>query len=462
MYGKLTRGLTLVVLLAVMLTACAAPQPQQQPTAAPTQAAEQPAAAPTQEAAPPPEPASAEPLRVWITWGDNPAQLQSLFDKYGAANNVKVEVTAPVDEEKVLPALTSSNPPDILIMGGGDLVKSYAAEGLVVELSDAVRAGGIDMADIYPAPLVQCEQGGKYYCLPWGSDLYGFFWNKDMFEAAGLDPERPPQTMEELVEYADKLTKVGADGKIEQIGFIPDLSWSHTDLYASVFGGFWYNKDGTKVTANSQPMIDALKWQQQFYTKYGTDEVLSFSSGFGEYMSPDHPFYAGKVAMMVEGEWQTGPNFISKYKPELNYGVVAFPPPAGNPERAKTVVAQGTVAVIPAKARDKEASAKLLAWMLSPEIIAEEMVTNANLPTSKKAALDPRFSESPKFKVFVDLMASPNAKAMITTPISLELNDALGTVEEQVLHTGADPEPLLNEVQQKFAPMLEEALLNLK
>ena len=62
-----------------------------------------------------------------------------------------------------------------------------------------------------------------------------------------------------------------------QIGFIPDFSWSHTDLYTRMFGGFWYNDDGTQVTANSQPMIDALNWQQQFYTKYGADQVLNFT-----------------------------------------------------------------------------------------------------------------------------------------------------------------------------------------
>jgi multiple sugar transport system substrate-binding protein len=288
--------------------------------------------------------------------------------------------------------------------------------------------------------------------------VYALFWNKDLFEAAGLDPESPPKTMEELVEMADKLTIVGDDGKLQQVGFIPDFSWGHTDLYANMFGGFWYNKDGTEVTANSQAMIDALKWQQQFYSKYGADEVLSFTSALGEYMSPDQGFYAGKVAMMTEGEWQTGPNFISQYKPELSYGVTAFPPPASNPERAETVVTQGTVALIPAKAKNLEASAKLLAWMMSPQVIADEMVANANLPTSKKAAQDPRFSENPNFKVFVDLMASPNAVAYITTPISLELEEALASVEEQVLHTGADPEPLLNEVQDKFAPMLAEAL----
>jgi multiple sugar transport system substrate-binding protein len=225
-----------------------------------------------------------------------------------------------------------------------------------------------------------------------------------------------------------------------------------------MFGGFWYNDDGTQLTVNSQPMIDAYTWQQQFYSKYGFDNVLSFSSSFGEYSSPDHPFYAGKVAMMVEGEWQTGPNFIQNFKPELNYGVVAFPPPADHLERANTVVNQGTVAVIPSGAKDKVASAKLLAWMMSPEIVAEEMVANANLPTSEKAAQDPRFSENPKFKVFLDLMSSSNAYPMITTPITMELSNAMGTAEEEILHTGADPKTTLDPIQAEFEPKLQEAL----
>jgi multiple sugar transport system substrate-binding protein len=397
-------------------------------------------------------------LNVWITWGDNPAQLQALFDKFGDANGYQVIVTAPVEEDKILPALTGSQPPDVLILSGGDLVKSYAEEELVVELSDSISSGGIDLNDFFPAPLEQCKQGEQIWCLPWGTDIYALFWNKDAFEAAGLDPERPPQTMEELVDYADQLTKI-TNGTIEQVGFIPDQAWGHSDLYVRMFGGFWYNEDGTEMTANSQPMIDMLLWQQQFYSKYGYDEVLAFATGFGDqYMSPDYPFYTGKLAMYVDGEWQTGPNFISALKPELNYGVAPFPPPADHPERANTGVVQGTVAVIPTNAKNPDISAKLLAWMMSPEIVAEEMCVNANLPTSKIAAQDPCFISNPKFKVFVDLMGSENSYYVITTPISLEFNDAYGLVEEEVLHTGADPVGLLNQLQEEFVPKLQEAL----
>jgi multiple sugar transport system substrate-binding protein len=183
--------------------------------------------------------------------------------------------------------------------------------------------------------------------------------------------------------------------------------------------------------------------------------VLEFAGGFGEYNSPDHPFFAGKVAMMVEGEWIAGPNYIPTFKPELNYGVVSFPPPASNPERAGTAVAQGTVVVIPSGGKQKTEAAKLLAWMMSPEIVAEEFCRNANLPTSKKAAEDPCFDINEQFKVFVDLAASPNIKPLITTPISLEINDAFSTASEEILHTGADSQETLDVIQTEYQDQLK-------
>jgi multiple sugar transport system substrate-binding protein len=397
-------------------------------------------------------------LRVWIVWGDNPEQIQSLFDQYGAEHGVTVEVTAPVDLERILPGLTGSDGPDVLVLSGGDLVKSYASEDLVLPLNEYVDSGLFDLADISEASIGQCMDGETILCLPWGADVYALFWNKDMFEAAGLDPEVPPATMEELAQFAEQLTIVNADGSLEQVGFIPDFSWSHLDLYVRMFGGFWYNDDGTEVTIDSQPMLDALAWEQQFYSNYGADNVMAFSSVLGGYTSPDQGFYAGRVAMMVDGEWQVGPNFIQNYKPDLNYGVTAFPPSEAHPELAGTVVVQGTAAIIPANAPNPDAAADLLAWMLSPEIVAEEMYANYNIPTSLTAAQDARFQSDPNFMVFIDLANGANATPIITTPISLELNDELGRIEEEVLHTGAEAQPLLTAAQEQYSQLLAEAL----
>ena len=137
------------------------------------------------------KPAEPEVLRVWIQWGDNPQQIQALFDKYTAETGIKVEVTAPLETDKILPALTGSEPPDVLVLSGGDLVKSYYKEALVEELSGAVKTGNIDLNDFFDAPLSQCKSGDKILCLPWGADMYALFWNKDLFEAAGTRPRGP-------------------------------------------------------------------------------------------------------------------------------------------------------------------------------------------------------------------------------------------------------------------------------
>jgi multiple sugar transport system substrate-binding protein len=436
MKNKLLKMLSLFAVASMLLVACGGQVPTEKP------AAQMPAQ-----------------LNVWITWGDNPQQLQALFDKFGQANNVKVVVTAPVEDDKILPALSGSEPPDILILGDSLKVKSYFKENLTVDLTNAIKTGGVDLNDIYESTLKQCRVGDKIICLPWGTDVYALYWNKDMFEAAGLDPNTPPKTLEELADFADKLTKVGSDGTIEQIGFIPDQAWGHTEVYSRMFGGFWYNDDGTKLTANSQPMLDALTWQQQFYKKYGYDNVTKFSTGFGDqYMSPDYPFYTGKLAMVVDGEWQTGPNFIAKFKPELNYGVAPLPPPAAHPELANTAVVEGTVVVMPANGKNQDAAAKLLAWMMSPAIVAEEMCYNANLPTSKKAAEDKCFTDNAKMKIFLDLMAGKNSVPYVNSPIATEFNDAQATAEENILHTGADPKTEMDKLQSEFAPKLEDAL----
>jgi hypothetical protein len=55
-------------------------------------------------------------------------------------------------------------------------------------------------------------------------------------------------------------------------------------------------------------------------------------------------------------------------------------------------------------------------------------------------------------------MASPNAEFIVTTPVSLEFNDAYSTVLQKVVHEGQDPKPLLDQLQEEFEAKLQEAL----
>jgi ABC-type glycerol-3-phosphate transport system substrate-binding protein len=146
----------------------------------------------------------------------------------------------------------------------------------------------------------------------------------------------------------------------------------------------------------------------------------------------------------------------------LNYGVAPIPVAASRMDMYGSATVGGTIVVVPAATKDKQATAKLLAWMESPEIVADIMSAFANLPSSIKAAQDPRFKQIKNFQVFIDIMAHPKSAGLMNSPVNQELNDAIGKAEEQIWQEGADPAQLLNAIQTEYEPKLKDAWAQVK
>ena len=196
-------------------------------------------------------------LRAWVTWADDRDQIQPLFDRYAQETSQPVKVASRVRLNQLEDALASDTPPDIVILSNNAPVASFYQQGFIEPLDNWIEVTDIDMADIYPAPLSQCKLSeGSYVCLPWGADTFALYWNKDLFTAAGLDPERPPLSMEEMLEHAEQMTVRNEAGELTQVGFIPDYPRPHTDLYAHMFSGSWFTKESGELMLNSQPKID--------------------------------------------------------------------------------------------------------------------------------------------------------------------------------------------------------------
>ena len=417
-------------------------------------------------------------LRVWVTWGDDRDQIQPLFDRYTQEPSQPVKVASRVRLNQLEEALGGDTPPDIVILSNNAPVASYYQQGWIEPLDHWIEETGIDVADIYSAPLSQCRLNDvTYSCLPWGADAYALYWNKDLFAAAGLDPERPPSSLEEMLEYAEQLTVRDEAGEFSQIGIVPDYPRSRIGLYAHMFGGSWIAEDSDRLMVNSQPMIDALNWQLESYSYLGIVEADQFVSSIYPYSNskhsvfggirmncqqchryappkknmPENGFYDGKIAMLVDGEWQVDAKYISNFKPDLNYGVAPFPASIFHPELANSSIIQGPVAIISSGTQDKDAAARLLAWMMTPETVAELAYSTNLLPTSHTAAQDLRFNRIPNYQMFMDLMASPNSSLIMSTRNSGEVNQALAEVERDLLHeTGGDPASLLSNIQTEF------------
>jgi multiple sugar transport system substrate-binding protein len=335
-------------------------------------------------------------------------------------------------------------------------------QNLFTPLEDFMNSEPALHEDQFFAPVWRMiAYDGHVWAVPTTTDTTCLLWNKTEFRKAGLDPERPPQTFEELMEYTVKLTIKGANGSIDQMGFLPWLPWDQAHMWGCLFGGDWF--DFTKdraVCGNDPAIIASLRWQQSFTLDpnaasnppYAMDpeKVQAFVKGIGDYMSVNNPFYLGKVAMITEGEWQV--TFIPKYAPGLEWGVAPIPQPAG--ARPATYCPSCNAEAIPSTARHKDAAKKYLRWFYNPRPdgrpapVSDYNFAIHNIPVRMKEAREDRFMNDPKFRVFVDeLFRNQHVDTQPMIPVSQYMLDEIERVREKVAFREMSPEQAARDVE---------------
>jgi ABC-type sugar transport system permease subunit/ABC-type glycerol-3-phosphate transport system substrate-binding protein len=234
-----------------------------------------------------------------------------------------------MDPQKLSTAIAGGVPPD-LVRQDRFTVGDWASRDAFQILDDLVKRDrnakdGIREKEFYAATWQEAVYKGHIYAIPDSTDDRALFYNKALFRAAGLDPNKPPRTWEDLLAIAPKLTKRGADGGIKQIGFMPNYGNVWLYMYSWQSGGEFMSPDGRKCTLANPFTTEAL----QFFVNMtnavgGRVKVDAFSSGFrGDALDP---FLTGKVAMKTDGNWFM--DGILRYNPTLDFGVVPSPVPA--------------------------------------------------------------------------------------------------------------------------------------
>lgn len=296
---------------------------------------------------------------VWWTpnWGE--ARAKELVTKFEAANpgiTVKMEVTVSNGlPAKVATALRSGSPPDLIEVQHG-WVPEYAQSGLVLPLDDVIK----DKDDYVPAALDYVSWDGKLWAIPYRIETHGVIYNKGAFKAAGLDPDKPPQTWPELIDAAKKLTGKTADGK-DQYGFAitGGGEFGNTVFRSLPFiwmnGGSIISDDMKKVTVNEPAAVEAVK----FYTGMLTDAKVSPPSTLQNDGTANRQlFIAGTVAMYQSGQFDIGS--IRKENPNIDIGVMQIPHPEGKETAA---VIGGWSFVIPKDAKNPDETKKFVQFL---------------------------------------------------------------------------------------------------
>ena len=147
---------------------------------------------------------------------------------------IEVEmVTISSIEQKLLIASAGGNPPDIAGIYSY-MTAGYADKGALTDLTELAKRDGVDRSQYIGRYYDLAVHRGKLWGLPTTPASVALHWNKRLFREAGLDPEKPPETLEQLDEMAEKLTKwevtLPSGEKQIKVGYLPDVPSSQKRL----------------------------------------------------------------------------------------------------------------------------------------------------------------------------------------------------------------------------------------
>lgn len=461
---------TLLLVLATVLAACGgqASQPAEQPTAAAPAPAAQATDAPAQDAAAQPTdaPAAQEAATQPAAAGDDVVTIEywqyafdarvkamnELIAKFEAENpGIKVVHNSEIPYEQFRDKIAASVPagvgPDVVTLFYG-WVPAWVDAGYIVPLpQDQFPAAEIESTF---TPLVKDARfKDQYYTLPTAVRTLALFWNKDLFKEAGLDPDKPPQTLDEFVEYAKKLTKTDEAGNITQEGFATEMTGQAHQWFREVllrqYGGQPYSDDNKTVQWNSEQGCKAFTWLSAFETEYktGSNDLFDGST---------EAFLQGKEALHIDGSFRLGS--ISENAPDLNFGVAELPVgPDGTKSTFGSYWTHGITTKAAADPKRQAAAVKFLKFITTPEAGTLWVNTVGELPAQLKAANDPKLKEDPKLGAFAAGLPYAHATFFVD---EAKQRQFMVDAYDAVRLTGADPCEVLNDAAAQEQALYDE------
>ena len=305
------------------------------------------------------------------TAGDLTNIMNSLCEQYNAEHEgVIVEPIFAGDYVQTMQrTLTSSkagNPPDLALLTSAD-VWTAVDEGIILPLQPFIDAEGEGFLDrFFPGMLEDSKVAGEFYAIPFQKSTPIFYYNKDMFREAGLDPEVAPQNWEELEEYAAKLTTADRYG-LE----VPIDQWLMS-IFIMQNGGEINNIEGTETYLDSPEAIEAMEYLLSLVQK----GYMPAKRLFGDSSSD---FVAGKTAMMYNS---TGSLAFVRDSASFDWGVAFLP--MGKERIVATGGGQFVISNGTSPAR-QQAAWDFAKWMTEPEQTAKWSIGSGFIAVSPEA-----------------------------------------------------------------------------
>jgi len=345
---------TLALLLAMLVSACAVPVPPP-PAAAPEATSSE---TTTEEAAP------AEDGVTTLTWGmwGSPAEIathQAVADAFMAEHpEIKIEITSDpwADYFTKMQTLWASGDasqiPDVLFLTP---VLPYAAQGVLENLDPYIEESGYDLEDYWPSLLDPAMYEGSVYGFPRDMSAEVLYYNKDIFDEVGIDYPTDEWTWDDLLAAAEALTVRDGD-QITRYGLA--MEGGKYQLFVGQNGGAILDDiNNPSACALAEPEAVAAI---EFFAGMMNDGVAMRDANLSQAGGDSAVFASGQAAMIIQNASR-----VSQFnQADLNYDVAAVPIPEGGQRSASAVGAAWTMS---AGSDDKDAAWTFLSWLQSTD-----------------------------------------------------------------------------------------------
>lgn len=375
-------------------------------------------------------------------------------------------------ELKFFLAVTGGNPPDLLNLDD-PIVADWAYRGALTpldELASPAEQQALDHGFLYPAAHRLGAYRDRMYALPNGLDIRLLYYNQTMLDQHGL---QPPTTPADLDNIAQRIAAYDSAGRRTLYGYLPDSRrlWA----WGVVFGGDFYDEATGRVTADSEPIVEALEWMAAYKTRYGADEISRFRTGDQSLPGKPFPLLAERYAVLMDGQWRV--RDIAAHQAEQQrrgepvtwFDVVPLPAPAGGRQRAGWV--NGNLFVVPRGAPQADGAWQFMKFWVglggNERAAAETCIAGGWIPVSNHVARQPVFQEylqhRPLFARFVSAAGGENQFPVPVIPGAPYFDSRVKEAAELVMLKANSPSPreALEEasrrVQQRLDALRQEA-----
>ncbi len=344
-------------------------------------------------------------------------EVTSIFAAWEKQNpGLKIEIISipfHLMKQKLVVSLRSGDAPDMGYVDGRWLQEMQSA-GFLSDLTNF--ANTLDRKDFFELPWKTATVGNKIFAIPDRIDPWMFFYNVDMFKAAGL--REFPKTMDELVATCQKLT---IPGKQYGFGLVGKNDATFIGRFLNIlyaFYGDFLTPDGKKAAINNKAGVAAFQFYGDLLNKYKVAQPSAIANSNADVRQL---LLTNQVAMMIDGPWARGT--LRQMNPKLNWSVGQIP-------RIKDKKPRFTMSswyyVIFNQSKVKEDAQKFTHFLLKPENQAQSVVT---IPGRKSAAAMPRF-QTLDWKPWVE--AAPYGEPLPITDKFSQIADIVGNAMQLV------------------------------